>query len=150
MAASVTRCSLLAQRHRPSFSVVLTTGRQQAILHHGPLPSTCEFMQSARIACPCFTRPKGLSWDSRRALHKSPPEEFDWHDPPGRKLLGQSIPHDANNVCPFTTNLSSSTFAWVVIELDVFDDSAMTSSSLASPLLLGQTASGSRDATFSL
>ena len=64
MAVNVKGCSLLAQRHRPSFSVALTNGRQQAILHHGPLPSTGEFMQSARIACPCFTRPRfelGLS-----------------------------------------------------------------------------------------
>ena len=73
MAVSVKCCSLHAQRHQPSFSVTLMTAfwtsavghrRQQAIMHRGPLPSTCEFMQSARIAFSCFTRPRfelGLS-----------------------------------------------------------------------------------------
>ena len=62
----------------------------KAILHHGPLPPTCEFMQSARIAFP-VSRGPGLSWNSRRALHGSPPNEFDCHDPSGRRLLGQSL-----------------------------------------------------------
>ena len=66
------------------------------------------------------SRGPGMSWDSRRALHRSPPNEFDCHDPSGRRLL--------SHVCPFRTNLSSSTFARVVVTLAVFDDSAMTSS----------------------
>ena len=31
------------------------------------------------------------SWDSRRALHKSPPNEFDWHAPSSRRSCRQSI-----------------------------------------------------------
>ena len=92
------------------------------------------------------------------------------------QVAGFSVnPSRCSQRCPFMTNLSSSTFARVVIALDVFDDkvnkffaclcSSVESStevsplvcahltrqdsSLASPLLLGQTASASKDATFS-
>ena len=170
---SVKCCSLLAQRHRPSSSVALTAGRQQATLHHGPLPSTCEFMQSAQIACPCFTRPRFKLGLSRRALLRQTSSTLMTH-----QVAGFSV----NPSRPFMANLSSSTFAWVVVALDVFKDSAMTSSrkdnkffaclystvesssevsplvcahltrkdsSLASPLPLGRTASASKKATFS-
>ena len=46
-----------------SFFVTLASCRR-AILHRGPLPPTCGFMTSARIAPPCFPRPRfelGLS-----------------------------------------------------------------------------------------
>ena len=73
------------------------------------------------------SRGPGLSWDSRHALHRSPPNEFGCHDPSGRRLLGHSLTMESN-FRQFKANLSSSTFPRVVIALDVFDDSAVKSS----------------------
>ena len=126
MVVSVKCCSLLAQRHRSSFIVALTTGRQQARLHRGPLPPTCGFMTSARIASPCFLRSRC------RAFHKSPPNECDRHAPPSRGS------HDVVNVGPSTPHLSSSPFAPMIIMPDVFDDSVMNSSRVVCQLHLGQ------------
>ena len=83
-------------------------------------------MQSARIACPCFTRPRFELGLSPRAPQVSAKRvRLSW---PIKSQAPLSIPHDVANVCPFMTNLSSSTFARVVVALDLFDDSAMTSS----------------------
>ena len=57
--------------HSPSRASAVDHQRQHAVLHHGPLPSTYEFMQSARIACPSFTRPRFELGLSARAPHVS-------------------------------------------------------------------------------
>ena len=69
-----------------SFFVTSASCGRRAILHRRPLPPTCGFMTSARIASPCFPRPK-FELNSPRAFHKSPPNEFDRHDPSGRGSL---------------------------------------------------------------
>ena len=48
--------------------------------------SSCGCVQSARIAYPCFPWPR-FELDSRRAFHKSPPNELDRHGPSRRGLL---------------------------------------------------------------
>ena len=63
------------------------------------------------IACACFTRPRF-----------EPPNEPDSHDPSGRRLLGQSIACGQPVVVNFCTGGRE------VVALDVFKDSAMTSS----------------------
>ena len=122
MAVSVKCCSLLAQRHQPSSSVTLMIGRQQAILHHEHLQSTCEFMQSARIVFPCFTRPRfelGLSSGAPEVSAKRVRLSQ-----PIRSQVLRFIPPDVVNICPMT-NLSLSTFTRMVNAVDLFDDSAM-------------------------
>ena len=65
----------------------------------GHLPSTLGFMTSARIASPASRGPD-LSWDSRRALHRSPPNEFDRHASSSRGSLRSSITMHSTLACP--------------------------------------------------
>ena len=74
---------------------------------------------------PPASRGPDLGWDSRRALHKSPPNDLDCH---AHQAAGLSImSHNAVNVGPSTSHLSSSPVSPVVIMLDVFGDSIMDS-----------------------
>ena len=65
-----------------SASVLVLLWRLWVDISPGPLSSTRGLMMSARIASPCFPRPR--FWDSRRAFHRSPPNEFDCHAPSSR------------------------------------------------------------------
>ena len=85
------QCQVLLTSCSASSAIVLalTNGRQQASitgLCHRPA-SSCSLLG---LHAP-VSRGPDLSWDSRRALHRSPPNEFDSHDPSGRRLLGQFI-----------------------------------------------------------
>ena len=73
-----------------SFCVTFVSRGRQAIL-----PSTFGFMTSARIVSPCFT-----SWDSRRALLRSPPDEFDCHAPSNRGSYRPCITMYSTLACP--------------------------------------------------
>ena len=48
----------LAKAGADSFCVIFLSGGRQVNPRGGPLPSTCGFVTSARIASPCFTRPR--------------------------------------------------------------------------------------------
>ena len=77
--------SAVAQNNQPSLSVAMTTGRQQAFstgLCHRPVGS-CSLLG---LLSPVSRGPDS-SWDSRRAFHKSPPNELDRRVPSSRRLL---------------------------------------------------------------
>ena len=89
----------------------------------GHLPSTLGFMTSARIASPCFTRPRfelGLSSRAPQVSAKRVrPSCF------LKSRVSSFIHHDVLNVGLSTPHISSSSFAPVVIMFDVFDDSVV-------------------------
>ena len=60
------------------------------------LSSTFGLMTSARIA----SRGPDSSWDSRRALHRSPPNEFDCHAPSSRGSARPFITMYSTLACP--------------------------------------------------
>ena len=100
----------------------IASGGRQANLRRVPLPSTCGCMTSARIAAPCFTRPKfevGLS--SRAPQVSAKRVRLSCHI--GFRVFS-FVRHDEVNVAQST----SSPVAPAVIMLDVFEDSIMDSS----------------------
>ena len=67
------------------------------------------------ICSDCFlpaSRGPGLSWDSRRALHKSPPNEFDCHDPSSRGSLRPCISMYSTLACPRHTYRRHPSHQW--------------------------------------
>ena len=89
----------------------------------GHLPLTPGFMTSARIASPCFTRPKFELGLSSRAPEVS--AERVRLSCTLKSRVFSSMHHDVLNVGLSTPHISSSPFAPVVIMLDVFDDSVV-------------------------
>ena len=81
------------------------------------------FMASARIASPCFTRPKFELGLSSRAPHVSAKRVRLSCSP--KSLVLSFMRHDVLNIDPSTPHLSSSPLAPVVIMLVVVDDSVM-------------------------
>ena len=63
------------------------------------LPSTFGFMTSARIASSASCSPDS-GWDTRRALHRSPPNESDCHAPSSRGSFRQCITMYSTLACP--------------------------------------------------
>ena len=120
--------SLLALRHqiRYLFSVTLVgTGNQAR--------ASVVDLWSHDVCSDCVMLPvslgPGLSWDSRRAFHTSPPNEFDSHAPSSRGL--SDFHHDVLHVGPSTPHFSLP----MIIMLDVFDDSVTDSLTDASSSL---------------
>ena len=65
----------------------------------GHIPSTLGFMTLLGLLPPASRGPD-VSWDTRRPLHKSPPNEFNCHDSSSRGCLRSSITMYSTVACP--------------------------------------------------
>ena len=101
----------------------------------GHLPLTPGFMTSARIASPASRGPS-LSWDSRRALQKSPPNEFDCHAPSSRGSFRPCITMYSTLVCPRHTYRRHPLHQWSSCLLSSTTRSCMDSSRVVWQLYL--------------
>ena len=102
----------------------------------GHLPLTTPgFMTSARIASPASRGPS-LSWDSRRTLQKSPPNEFDCHAPSSRGSFRPCITMYSTLVCPRHTYRRHPLHQWSSCLLSSTTRSCMDSSRVVWQLYL--------------
>ena len=109
-----------------SFFVTFASSGRRAILHRGPLLPAGGFVRSARIASPCFPRPKfELGLSSRVPQESAKRVRLSCSI---KSRFSQSCVKDVVNVGPSTPHLSSSPFAPMVVMPDFFDDSVVDSS----------------------